>query len=249
MAVRHPVVATVPAGRLVAANSMVADRDRLSDRIGYRFQSAALLECALTHSSSLAAPSSEAISNQRLEFLGDRVLGLVVAEMLFQSFADSTEGELAPRLNALVRSETCAAVAREIDLGRFLIMGRGEADAGGRGKTAILADACEAVIAALYLDGGLAAARAFVRRYWLPRLEMVRETPRDAKTLLQEWLQAQGLAPPRYVLVERSGPDHQPVFKVAAKAAGIEAAVATAGSKRAAEQAAAEAMLRREGVL
>ncbi len=177
------------------------------------------------------------------------MLGLVIAEILIGRFPQSTEGELAPRFNALVRKETCAEVARQIDLGKALIMSRGESQAGGRDKDAILGDACEALIAAIYSDGGLSAAEAFIKRYWTPRLDAVEVPPRDPKTMLQEALQSRGIAPPEYTLRERCGPDHAPVFTIALVVNGEDRSHGTAGSKRAAEQNAAEEYLRQEGLL
>jgi ribonuclease III len=207
-------------------------------RIGHRFVRPELLIEALTHPS--MATGSD---NQRLEFLGDRVLGLVIAEALLDQDPAATEGELAPRLNALVRKETCAEVAAELDLGPALRLGRSEMLTGGRRKAALLGDAMEAVIAAVYLDGGLEAARALVRRGWGGRIGVVRDVVRDAKTTLQEWAQARGLAPPAYVDLDRAGPDHAPVFSVEARLADGRAAEGRAASKRAAQQAAAEALL------
>ena len=181
--------------------------------------------------------------NQRLEFLGDRVLGLMVAEMLMEAYPDAPEGELAPRFNALVRRETLAEVASEIGLGQHLRLGRSENTSGGRRKAAILADAMEAAIAALYIDGGLDAAKRFIQGQWKARVKQVRATPTDAKTAMQEWAQARGMSPPNYALIQRSGPDHAPVFRVSAKLeTGLEAQ-GQAGSKKLAEQAAAEALM------
>ncbi len=221
----------------------------LAARIGYTFKESSYLKRALTHSSSGGRSSQKTSDNERLEFLGDRVLGLVIAEILISRFPDSTEGELAPRFNALVRKEACADVARQIDLGNDLIMSQGEAQAGGRRKEAILGDACEALIAAIYSDGGLAPARAFIERFWLSRLDAVEVPPRDPKTMLQESLQSRGLAPPEYKLRERCGPDHAPVFTIALVVDGQDRAKGSAGSKRAAEQIAAEEYLRQEGLL
>lgn len=225
------------------------DLDTLAERIGYSFQNPTYLERAMTHSSFADGDMSKSFDNERLEFLGDRVLGLVVAELLFNEFPTSSEGQLAPRLNALVRKETCADVARELDLGTYMRMSAGEAQAGGRAKDAILGDCCEALIAAIYFDGGYDAARRFVRAFWTPKLSLVEQTPRDAKTVLQEWLQGRGLRPPRYVLVDRTGPDHEPEFTIAIEIEGLEAVEAKAGSKRAAEQLAAELLLVREGIV
>jgi ribonuclease-3 len=207
-------------------------------RIGHRFARPELLIEALTHPSTAVG-----FDNQRLEFLGDRVLGLVIAEALLDEDRSAAEGELAPRLNALVRKETCAEVAVALDLGPALRLGRSEMLTGGRRKAALLGDALEAVIAAVYLDGGLEAARALVRRGWGERIAAVRAVARDAKTMLQEWAQARGLAPPVYVDLDREGPDHAPVFSVEARLADGRAAEGRAASKRAAQQAAAEALL------
>ncbi len=183
--------------------------------------------------------------NQRLEFLGDRVLGLVMAEALLVQDRGASEGQLAPRFNALVRKEACADVAREILLGDALKLGRSEMLSGGRRKLALLGDAMEAVIAAVYMDAGFGPARDMVLRLWGERVVHVDADARDAKTSLQEWAQARGLPPPRYEIVARSGPDHAPVFTIAAKLENDEVAEATAGSKRQAEQAAAKALLQR----
>lgn len=211
-------------------------------RLGHDFEQPELLVEALTHSS-MSSPSRN--DNQRLEFLGDRVLGLVMAEALLEQDRAAAEGLLAPRFNALVRKEACAEVARELDLGAVLKLGRSEMLSGGRRKQALLGDAMEAVIAAVYLDGGFAAARAMVLRLWGARIAAVETDARDAKTSLQEWAQARGLAPPDYVETARSGPDHAPVFTIVARLASGESAEATAGSKRQAEQAAARALLDR----
>ena len=197
-----------------------------------------LLIEALTHPS--FAGSGD---NQRLEFLGDRVLGLVIAEALLAADPAASEGDLAPRLNALVRKETCAEVAAALDLGSAVRLGRSEMLSGGRRRTALLGDAMEAVIAAVYLDGGIEAARALVLRGWGERIAAARGVGRDAKTALQEWAQARGLPPPAYVDLSREGPDHAPVFSVEARLADGRAAAGRAASKRAAQQAAAEALL------
>jgi len=209
-------------------------------RLGHDFARPALLIEALTHSS-ISSPGRD--DNQRLEFLGDRVLGLVMAEALLEADSDAAEGQLAPRFNALVRKETCAAVAREIDVGAVLKLGRSEMLSGGRRKEALLGDAMEAVIAAVYVDGGYEAARAVVLRLWGERIATVEADSRDPKTSLQEWAQARGLAPPAYVETDRTGPDHAPVFTIEARLGSGESAEATAGSKRQAEQAAAGALL------
>jgi len=214
-------------------------------RLGHDFARPELLAEALTHPS-MSSPARA--DNQRLEFLGDRVLGLVVAEALMERDRSAAEGDLAPRLNALVRKETLAEVGREAGLGEALRLGRSEMLGGGRRKTAALADAMEAVIAAVYLDAGLDAARALVRRLWGARIAEARGVGPDAKTALQEWAQGRGLAPPVYEVVERAGPAHAPRFTIAARLETGEAASAEAGSKRQAEQDAAGALLARLGV-
>jgi ribonuclease-3 len=212
------------------------------ERLGHDFSDPALLVRALTHSS-MSSPNRD--DNQRLEFLGDRVLGLVMAEALLAHDSAATEGQLAPRFNALVRKEACADVAREIDVGTVLKLGRSEMLSGGRRKLALLGDAMEAVIAAVYVDAGYEAARAMVLRLWGGRIGAVKQDARDAKTALQEWAQARGLPPPDYAETARSGPDHAPVFTIEARLQSGEQASATAGSKRQAEQAAARALLDR----
>lgn len=211
-------------------------------RLGHRFKTPDLLLRAVTHSSIGSATRPD---NQRLEFLGDRVLGLVMAEALLTADAGASEGQLAPRFNALVRKETCAAVAREIGLGDVLKLGRSEMLTGGRRKEALLGDAMEAVIAAVYQDAGFEAARALVLRLWGGRIAAVEPDARDAKTSLQEWAQARGMPPPVYEEVARSGPDHAPVFTVRVSLASGEAEEATAGTKRLAEQGAARVLLER----
>jgi ribonuclease-3 len=210
------------------------------DRLGHAFGRPELLAQAVTHASRSSANRDD---NQRLEFLGDRVLGLVMAEALLALDKQATEGQLAPRFNALVRKETCADVAREIDLGAVLRLGRSEMLSGGRRKQALLGDGIEAVIAAVYLDAGFEAAKALILRLWGQRMHEVEEDARDAKTALQEWAQARGLQPPSYEEIKRTGPDHAPEFTIAARLETGEEDVATAGSKRQAEQAAASALL------
>jgi ribonuclease-3 len=219
-----------------------ADLRAFSGRIGHDFTRPELLIRALTHGS---FASDTRPDNQRLEFLGDRVLGLVMAEALLASDKAASEGQLAPRFNALVRKEACAEVARDVDLGAVLKLGRSEMLSGGRRKQALLGDAMEAVIAAVYLDSGFEAARAMVLRLWGNRLDTVETDARDAKTALQEWAQARGMPPPAYVETHRTGPDHAPMFTIEARLENGEVEVAKAASKRAAEQAAAKALLER----
>ncbi|QFU09772.1 Ribonuclease 3 [Rhodobacteraceae bacterium THAF1] len=220
--------------------SLTAEQSALAGRLGHDFARPELLIRALTHGSIASATRPD---NQRLEFLGDRVLGLVMAEALLEADTKAAEGQLAPRFNALVRKEACAEVARSIELGEVLRLGRSEMMSGGRRKEALLGDAMEAVIAAVYLDGGFEAARQVILRLWGGRIDGVEADARDPKTALQEWAQARKLPPPEYVEVARSGPDHAPVFTIAAKLKGGQTAEATAKSKREAQQKAAAALL------
>jgi ribonuclease-3 len=209
-------------------------------RIGYSFSTPGLLVEAVTHAS---MSSSTRNDNQRLEFLGDRVLGLVMAQALIEADPNASEGALAPRFNALVRKETCADVAREIDLGAVVRLGRSETVSGGRRKLALLGDAIEAVIAAVYLDAGFQAARDMVLRLWADRITQVDDDARDAKTSLQEWAQARSLSPPEYIEIDRNGPDHAPIFTIMAQLSTGVKGSATAGSKREAQQGAARALM------
>jgi len=218
------------------------------DRIGYRFREPALLEQALTHISALHGMRNRAASYQRLEFLGDHVLGLVISDMLFRAFPKADEGELSRRLADLVRKEACADVARAIALGDAIRLGASEVHSGGRGRTAILADVCEALIGAVFVDAGYAAAAALIERLWSERMRAPARPLRDSKTVLQEWAQARGLPTPAYREIERRGPDHSPEFRVCVELPELAPAEGLGRSKRAAEQAAAAAMLTRAGV-
>ena len=214
--------------------------DALSAKLGYKFQDEALLTRALTH-----AGANSAGSNERLEFLGDRVLALVVSETLYRRYPDEDEGALTRRVHALVRWEACAKVGEEIGLWDHLILTRSEAS-GGRSRGPIVGSALEAVIAALYLDGGMAPARAFIERWWEAMFADPGADVRDAKTRLQEWAQARGKgdsAAPVYTLKKQAGPDHAPRFVVQAQVSGFEAVTGEGGSKRQAEQDAASKLL------
>ncbi len=224
-------------------------RRDLERRLDYTFRDPGLLRRALTHPSAVSErPQGEPESYQRLEFLGDRVLGLVVADMLSAAFPDADEGGLHRRHAALVRKETCADVGSELGIGNALILGEGEANSGGREKGTILGDSCEAVIGAIYTDGGLEPARALIERLWRPRMAERQRSPRDAKSTLQEWAQGRGLPVPRYSVVGESGPQHAPRFEVRVDLDPYAPAAAEGSSKREAEQGAAAALLRREGV-
>ena len=212
------------------------------NRLGHTFAKPDLLIRAVTHSS-MSSPHRD--DNQRLEFLGDRVLGLVMSEALLAADPSATEGQLAPRFNALVRKETCAAVARQIDLGAVLKLGRSEMLTGGRRKEALLADAMEAVIAAVYLDAGFDTARDRIIALWGDRIRNVEADARDPKTALQEFAQGQGEPPPTYTEIDRTGPDPAPEFTIEVRLQSGASERAKASSKRQAEQAAAKALLTR----
>ena len=218
--------------------------DDLKQALGHEFASAALLEQALTHRS--IALNGRA-SYERLEFLGDRVLGFTVADLLLDAYPNEAEGPLAKRHADLVRRETLADVAREADIGRHILMSRGEVDSGGQENDAILSDVCEALIAAMYRDGGIEVAQQFIARFWTDRLNAPPRPPEDAKTILQELAQGKGLPLPDYRILGREGPDHAPVFTVTVSVEGWEVAEGSGTSKRAAERAAAEALLLRVG--
>lgn len=220
------------------------DTAELRARLGHGFARPDLLADALTHPSIAQGRSPRrATPYERLEFLGDRVLGLVVAQMLFERFPDEPEGALARRHAALVRRETLARVAVDIALPEAVSLSKGEDEAGGRGNPALLADACEAVIGALYADGGFEVAARFVRSRWTALMEEAASPPKDAKTALQEWAQGRGRPLPAYTTVGTEGPPHDPVFSVSVAVEGEGEVTAQGPSKRAAEQAAAKAML------
>lgn len=225
-----------------------AAASELEKTIDYRFKDRELLERSLTHISAVAG-GSRGNSYQRLEFLGDHVLGLIISDMLFQSFGKADEGELSRRLADLVRREACADVAREMQLGEAIRLGSSEANAGGRTRTAILADVCEALIGAVYLDGGFPAVVKLVEKFWGERMRVPARPLRDPKTMLQEWAQARGLPTPAYKEVERTGPHHSPEFRISVTLSNREPAEGIGRSKRSAEQAAAEALLKQVGVL
>ena len=218
-------------------------------QIGHVFADASLLTTALTHVSALKNPTERASSYQRLEFLGDRVLGLAVSEMLFRAYPNADEGELSKRLADLVRRETCAQVAESMGLFEAIKLGAvGAGDASDRLRRSVMGDICEAVIGAVFLDGGYAAAAKVIEGSWAERMRKPMRALRDPKTMLQEWAQGKGLAAPTYREVERTGPHHDPKFRIAVEVPGLVSAEGLGSSKRAAEKAAALAMLKREGV-
>lgn len=235
MAAGHPVQPDVPRDRLAPIEAVV----------GHNFRRPRLIQEALTHGSAVGRGRA---GYERLEFLGDRVLGLIVADALLDRFPAEREGDIAKRYAQLVRRETLAEVARSIGLGGHLFLSRGENDAGARDNPGVLADALEAVIAALYLDGGLEAARAFVLRHWQGWIASAAEPPSDPKTTLQEWAQGRGMPRPIYTELACSGPAHAPVFTVEARLEGIEPFEASGRSKREAEQSAAQGLLARLGI-
>ena len=212
---------------------------RLDAILGYRFSRLDLSREALTHRSALQGKRAGRGSNERLEFIGDRVLGLLMAEWLSERFPHEQEGELGRRLASLVSQPILAGVAETIGLGDILSVAPGEARAGVKRRATVLADALEAALGAMYLDGGLEPAREFVRRVWADAMEAQAAPPKDAKTALQEWAQKRGLPLPSYVETGRSGPPHAPVFTVSVTVGGL-TGEGTAGNKRAAEQLAAE---------
>lgn len=221
----------------------------LEKALGHRFKNQKLIEMALTHAS-MRGGKVQHSDNERLEFIGDRVLGLVIAEVLSEQFPSASEGELARRYNRLVRGEACARVARAVGLGKHLILSESEAGSGGRAKGTILADAMEAILGAIFLDAGFEPARSAVRRLWASQDDQHTTSAAgpDAKSALQEWAQGKGLALPEYVEVSRKGPDHAPRFTSEVRIGGCAPARGEGASKRAAEQSAARALLEREGV-
>ena len=222
-------------------------REGLEEALGYHFKDEKLLDRAMTHRSAAQGHAAE-WSNERLEFLGDRILGLVMVETLLERFPKMREGELAPRLNAMVSRETCAVVGASLGLGQFLIVDRSERATGGPEKPSLLANAIEAVIGAIYTDGGLEKSRKFVLKVWKKQLQASPELGRDPKSALQEWTQGEGLSTPVYRHVSREGPDHAPVFTVTVNVPGHEPVPGVGSSKQLAEREAARAMLAAIGV-
>ncbi len=221
------------------------DVSALEARIGHHFTAKHFISAALTH---VSAVSAKLETYQRLEFLGDRVLGLVVAQMLYEAFPEAHEGELSRRLADLVRKESCAEVALEWGAQAFIRVGDSEKQTSAV-NTAILGDICESIIGAIFLDAGYAAAKGVVIRAFEPRMRSPRRPLRDPKTVLQEWAQARGLPPPSYRETARSGPDHAPEFTVCVEIPGYAKAKAQGLAKRFAEQAAAAAFMEREKII
>ena len=235
-------------GKTSAKSAANAATSAIEERIGHKFADPNLLVTAMTHVSALKPSRKRGESYQRLEFLGDHVLGLIVSDMLYRSFPNADEGELSKRLADLVRKESCADVAKSLGLADDIKLGAVGAGAGVRLRKSVLGDICEAVIGAVYLDGGYEAASEFVARNWTERMKKPRQPLRDPKTVLQEWAQGKGLPTPVYREVERTGPHHDPQFRVAVDLPGLAPAEGVGGSKRAAEKVAASVMIEREGV-
>lgn len=225
----------------------VSRMKELTDILGYRFNKMELLELALTHSSARVA-SNISFDNERYEFLGDRVLGLAISDLLIKKFPNEDEGDLAKRYNALVRKETCCAVSKQIGIGDYVIMSDSERASGGAEKETILADVCEALLGAIYIDAGFPAAQDFINRFWTSHLENTDQVPADPKSSLQEWAQAHRKELPLYTEVCREGPDHEPTFTTKVSIDGIEPEIGIGSSKRIAEHNAATNMLKREKI-
>jgi ribonuclease-3 len=223
--------------------------DALERRTNYHFKNRSLLATALTHASAMGdARVATGETYQRLEFLGDRVLGLIVAAMLLEAFPDATEGELSSRLADLVRKETCAEVAMALDIGSAVVFGGNRAQQRALLTVNVLGDVCEALIAAIFLDGGFEAAGAFVQVQWRDRMLGAPVGSRNAKSALQEWAQAAGHGTPTYEIAGRSGPDHAPTFVITVRIGGLPPGRGEGRNRREAEQAAATAVLVREGI-
>ena len=223
------------------------DFSALEQRLEHEFSDKTLLSRALTHSS-LSGGKKAVRDLERLEFLGDRVLGLLTAEALWRRYPDFSEGDMAPRLNALVRKETCAKAALHFGVDDFIMMSQWEESSGGRAKKAILGDVMEALLGALYIDGGLESARRVYDQFWSPNFESLSKYHRDPKTELQEWSQAKKLGAPKYEVLEADGPDHAPACRVAVRGKGFKPSEGEGRSKRNAQMDAARAFLAREGV-
>lgn len=228
-------------------NARAAAVETLERRLGYAFKDHELLERALTHAS-VGGSAARVRDNEVLEFVGDRVIGLLAAERLMEIYPQAPEGDLSRRLNALVSGKACAEVARRMGVGPALRLAPGETGAGGRDKDSILACACEAIMAAIYCDGGLAPSRSVFLDLWSETFASLGEAPpRDPKTRLQEWAQGQGKPLPAYAVTGREGPDHRPLFTVEVAVQGLAPVAAEGRSRQAAEMAAADALLAREG--
>jgi ribonuclease III len=226
------------------ARDFISSLSKLEGLIGYHFANPTLCEQAFTHGSK----QSKRVDYQRLEFLGDRVLSLVIADDLFKRFSSEQEGLLAARLSQLVRGESCAAVGQKLGLDEFIIVGSVEKSKGVQRIVSVLGDVVEALIGALYLDGGLEVARAFILRCWDEMLSKSPSDNRDSKTFVQEWALARALPLPSYIVVKRDGPEHAPIFSISLTVGSHPSVVATGASKQSAETAAAAAFIAQEGL-
>jgi ribonuclease-3 len=226
----------------------VAELSRLEETLGHRFANPDLLVRALTHASALDGTGVDQETYQRLEFLGDRVLGLVIADMLIERFPEASEGELSRVFHRLVSGDTCAVVGEQLNLATYVRTGRSLRKGAAQKLPSVLGDVCEALIGAVYSDGGLPAAKQMITRFWEPRIQATHEARRDPKTELQEWAHRRGLGTPAYSEVLRSGPDHAPEFEIEVSVGEIAPERGKGGSKREAEHEAAASLLRREGV-
>ncbi len=213
---------------------------KLEEIIGYNFKDRHLLECALTHSS-----TNDTYNYQRLEFLGDRVLGLVIADALFEAFRDENEGGLAKRHTALVQGVTCTVIGQQYNIGEFIILSESERISGGNLNENIIADVVESLLGAIYCDGGYDAAQKVILKLWGDNITTLKTAPQDPKTELQEWVQARGLGLPVYEVVEKSGPDHAPIFLIRLTIEGHGVVEAQGTSRRQAEKMSARLMLKK----
>jgi ribonuclease-3 len=218
------------------------DFSALEKILNHHFAAPDLLEAALTHGSRIG----KGPDYQRLEFLGDRVLSLVIAEELYKSYPDEAEGSLAARLSLLVRGETCARIGLDLGIQDFVILGQKEKSKGVQESSSVLGDVVEALIGALYLDGGMDVARAMIEKGWAERLKQSPASLKDAKTFVQEWALGNAFPLPSYQVVSRSGPEHAPLFTMAVTVGPLAAAEASGNSKQGAEMAAAQVFIERE---
>ncbi len=218
---------------------MIKPNKELQDVIGYSFKDESLLQTALTHSS-----TGHDENYERLEFLGDRVLGLAIASLLFKKFPNENEGDLAKRLAFLVQGETLAKLSSQISLGDYIIFSDAERDAGGAKNDHILADVFESVIGALYLDGGFAPCYTLIETQWEGVLEVMKKPPQHPKTEIQEWAQAQGLPLPHYDIIGQSGLDHAPIFEIQLTVKGHAPISAKGRSRAEAEKLVAEIFMK-----